>query len=283
MKEFDFYIVGTPIGNLGDISARAVETLRTVDFIAAEDTRNTLKLLNHFGIKKPMISYFEHNKRRRGEEIIALIKEGKTGALVSDGGHARNFRIRTGACAQLYDEGISVTAVPGPSAFTTALVLSGLDTSRFTFEGFLSTTKKNRLARLEKLKDIDSTLIFYEGPTKVCTTLADLLNILGDRRCAVVRELTKLYEQVRRSTISDQLEYFEQNEPRGEFVIIVEGQSTALQQPQFWEKLSIFDHVEHYIKTGETKKEAIKHTAADRGVPKSLIYNAVMKKENQDR
>ena len=142
MKEFEFYIVGTPIGNLGDMSPRAVETLRKVDFIAAEDTRNTLKLLNHFGIKKPMISYFEHNKRRRGEEIVALIREGKAGALVSDAGMPAISDPGQELVMQLYDEGISITAVPGPSAFTTALVLSGLDTSRFTFEGFLSTTKK---------------------------------------------------------------------------------------------------------------------------------------------
>lgn len=282
MREFDFYIVGTPIGNLGDMSPRAVETLRKVDFIAAEDTRNTLKLLNHFGIKKPMISYFEHNKRRRGEEIVALIREGKAGALVSDAGMPAISDPGQELVMQLYDEGISITAVPGPSAFTTALVLSGLDTSRFTFEGFLSTTKKNRLDRLKKLKNVDSTLIFYEGPTKVCGTLSDLLNAFGDRRCAVVRELTKLYEQVRRSTISEQLKYFEQNEPRGEFVIVVEGQSKSLQQPQFWEKLSIFDHVEYYVKTGETKKDAIKHAAADRNVPKSEVYNAVMRKDNQE-
>ena len=219
MREFDFYIVGTPIGNLGDMSPRAVETLRKVDFIAAEDTRNTFKLLNHFGIKKPMISYFEHNKRRRGEEIVALIREGKAGALVSDAGMPAISDPGQELVMQLYDEGISITAVPGPSAFTTALVLSGLDTSRFTFEGFLSTTKKNRLDRLKKLKNV---------------------------------------------------------------VIVVEGQSKALQQPQFWEKLSIFDHVEYYVKTGETKKDAIKHAAADRNVPKSEVYNAVMRKDNQE-
>lgn len=278
MREFDFYIVGTPIGNLSDMSPRAVETLRQVDFIAAEDTRNTLKLLNHFDIKKPMISYFEHNKRRRGEEIIGLLSEGKTGALVSDAGMPAISDPGQELVMQLYDAGFTVTAVPGPSAFTTALVLSGLDTSRFTFEGFLSTTKKNRLERLERLKGIDSTLIFYEGPTKVRGTLRDLLAAFGDRRCAVVRELTKVYEQVLRGRISEHVAYFETTDPRGEFVIVVEGMTDEYTGQSFWEKLSIPDHVEYYIKTGESKKDAIKLAACDRNVPKSEIYNAVMKK-----
>ena len=279
MRKFDFYIVGTPIGNLDDISPRALNTLREVDFIAAEDTRNTLKLLNHFGIKKPMISYFEHNKRRRGEEIISLLHEGKTGALVSDAGMPAISDPGQELVIQLYDAGFTVTAVPGPSAFTTALVLSGLDTSRFTFEGFLSTTKKNRLARLEKLKSVDSTLIFYEGPTKVKGTLSDLLEAFGDRRASVVRELTKVYEEVLRGTLSEHIAHFEQTEPRGEFVIVVEGSREVSGNDKFWAKLSISDHVGYYINTGESKKDAIKLAAADRGMSKSEVYNAVMKKE----
>lgn len=280
MKEFDFYIVGTPIGNLGDMSPRAVDTLRAVDFIAAEDTRNTLKLLNHFGIKKPMISYFEHNKRRRGEEIISLLKEGKKGALVSDAGMPAISDPGQELVIQLYDAGFTVSAAPGPTAFSTALVLSGLDTSRFTFEGFLSTTKKNRRERLERLKNIDSTLIFYEGPTKVRGTLSDLLDAFGDRRASVVRELTKVYEEVLRGTLSEHIAHFENTEPRGEFVIVVEGRRDDCHEPQFWEKLSILDHVEYYIKTGESKKDAIKLVSSDRGLPKSEVYNAVMKKDD---
>lgn len=279
MRNFDFYVVGTPIGNLGDISQRALETLRNVDFIAAEDTRNTLKLLNHFDIKKPMISYFEHNKRRRGEEIISLLKEGKTGALVTDAGMPAISDPGQELISQLYDAGFSVTAVPGPSAFTTALVLSGLDTSRFMFEGFLSTTKKNRQARLEILRDQTCTLIFYEGPTKIRATLDDLYAAFGDRRAAVVRELTKMYEQVLRASLSEHIQYFKENEPRGEFVIVVEGRPDVPADDEFWQKLSICDHVDYYIKTGLSKKEAVKLAAQDRKIPKSRVYNEVMKKD----
>lgn len=277
MREFDFYLVGTPIGNLGDMSPRAVQTLESVDFIAAEDTRNTLQLLNHLGIKKPLVSYFEHNKRQRGEEIVALLREGKRGALVTDAGMPAVSDPGADLVAQLYEAGFSVTAVPGPTAFSTALVLSGLDTSRFTFEGFLSTTRKNRAERLEKLKNADSTLIFHEGPTKLRGTLADLREAFGDRRAAVARELTKLYEQVERGTLSELIAYFDENEPRGEFVIVVEG-ATEQAEEHFWDKLSVADHVDYYEKTGLDRKAAIKQTAADRAVPKSEIYNQVMKK-----
>ena len=277
MREFDFYLVGTPIGNLGDMSPRAVQTLESVDFIAAEDTRNTLQLLNHLGIKKPLISYFEHNKRQRGEEIVALLREGKRGALVTDAGMPAVSDPGADLVAQLYEAGFSVTAVPGPTAFSTALVLSGLDTSRFTFEGFLSTTRKNRAERLEKLKNADSTLIFHEGPAKLRGTLSDLREAFGDRRAAVARELTKLYEQVERGTLSELIAYFDENEPRGEFVIVVEGTAEQAEE-HFWDKLSVADHVDYYEKTGLDRKAAIKQTAADRGVPKSEIYNQVMKK-----
>ncbi len=278
MREFDFYLVGTPIGNLGDISSRAIEILSAVDFVAAEDTRNTLKLLNHFEIKKPLISYFEHNKKRRGEEIIALLKEGKRGALVTDAGMPAISDPGEDLVRMLYDEGFSVTAVPGPTAFSTALVLSGLDTSRFSFEGFLSTAKKNRREHLESLKGYRNTLIFYEGPTKVKGTLVDLKEILGDRRCAVVRELTKLYEEVLRGTLSDMIAHFNETDPKGEFVIVVEGENEQNREEQFWEKLSIPDHVEYYINTGNDKKTAIRLCANDRGLPKSEVYNLVMKK-----
>ncbi len=278
MKKFDFYIVGTPIGNLSDFSPRAVQTLADVDFIAAEDTRNTLKLLNHFNIKKPMISYFEHNRKKRGEEIMSLLREGKTGALVSDAGMPAISDPGQDLVELLYENGFSVTTVPGPTAFTTALVLSGLDTSRFSFEGFLSTTKKNRLEHLNSIKNCKNTLIFYEGPTKVKGTLKDLVEILGDRKCAVARELTKLYEQVLRGSISDMISHFEDNEPKGEFVIVVEG-ATQQSDEHFWDKLSLADHVSYYINTGENKKDAIKLVAADRGMPKSEVYSAVMRKD----
>jgi len=278
MREFDFYIVGTPIGNLGDMSSRAIETLRMVDFIAAEDTRNTLKLLNKFDIKKPLISYFEHNKRQRGEEILKLLKSGKRGALVSDAGMPAISDPGEMLISQLYEAGFTVTAVPGPTAFSTALVLSGLNTSRFSFEGFLSTTKKNRKEHLESIKNVRSTLIFYEGPTKLCTTLSDLITVLGDRQAAVVRELTKLYEDVLRGQLSELLAHFQEQTPRGEFVIVVEGAKEPEIKEQFWEKLSLEDHVLHYVNTGESKKEAIRLVALDRKMQKSEVYNAVMKK-----
>lgn len=278
MKDIHLYIVGTPIGNLGDMSPRALEILDSVDFIAAEDTRNTLKLLNHFGIKKPLISYFEHNKRQRGEEILSLVREGKVGALVSDAGMPAISDPGQMLVEQMYEAGFNVSAVPGPTAFSTALVLSGLDTSRFSFEGFLSTTKKNRMEHLESVKYTRNTLIFYEGPTKLRATLTDLLGALGDRRCAVVRELTKIYEEVLRGTLSELIAHFEQNEPRGEFVVVVEGAKDDSDKPQFWDKLSIEDHVLYYMNTGESKKDAIRLVANDRGVPKNEIYNLVMKK-----
>lgn len=278
MREFDFYIVGTPIGNLDDLSPRAIETLKTVDFIAAEDTRNTLKLLNRFDIKKPLISYFEHNKRQRGEEIIKLMKEGKKGALVSDAGMPAVSDPGQMLVSQLYEAGFSVTTVPGPTAFVSALILSGLDTTRFSFEGFLSTTKKNKLEHLESVKYSKNTLIFYEGPTKLKGTLADIKNVLGDRKAAVIRELTKLYEESIRGTLSELIAHFEEVEPRGEFVIVVEGDKNNAEKPTFWQKLSVLDHVNYYINTGETKKDAIRLVATDRGVSKSEIYNQVMKK-----
>lgn len=278
MNKIDFYIVGTPIGNLGDMSPRAIDTLREVDFIAAEDTRNTLKLLNRFEIKKPMVSYFEHNKRKRGEEIVALLKTGKTGALVSDAGMPAISDPGADLVSLLYEEGFNVSVVPGPSAFSAALVLSGLDTSRFSFEGFLSTTKKNRREHLDSLKTARNTLIFYEGPTKLRGTLCDLLDTFGDRNAAVARELTKIYEQVLRGTLSELISHFETTDPRGEFVIIVEGAKELPEEEKFWSKLSVEDHVAYYVGTGETKKDAVRLVANDRGVPKNEIYNLVMKK-----
>lgn len=278
MREFDFYLVGTPIGNLGDMSSRAVEILEYVDFIAAEDTRNTLKLLNYLGIKKPLISYFEHNKRQRGEEIMALMREGKRGALVTDAGMPAISDPGEDLVKQLYENGFTVTAVPGPTAFSTALVLSGLDTSRFSFEGFVSTAKKNRREHLESIKNYPNTLIFYEGPTKLRGTLSDLYEHFGDRKCAVVRELTKLYEEVVRGTLLEVMEHFEQTDPRGEFVIVVEGQKNSCDDEKFWARLSVADHVEYYLNTGLDKKSAIKQTAIDRDIPKSEVYNLVMKK-----
>ncbi len=278
MREPVLYLVGTPIGNLGDISPRCREVLAAVDFIAAEDTRNTLKLLNYLGIKKPLISYFEHNKRERGLEILDRIRQGKTCALVTDAGMPGISDPGEDLVCLLTQEGYEVSVVPGPCALISALVLSGLPTGRFSFQGFLSTAKKNRREHLEGVQYAKETLIFYEAPQKLRNTLSDLLTHLGDRRVALCRELTKLHETVQRGTLTQMIEHYQQNDPRGEYVIVVEGATQSKQEEAFWHKLSAVAHVEYYIETGLTKKEAIKAAATDRGVPKNEIYNEVMKK-----
>ena len=278
MNEPVLYLVGTPIGNLGDFSPRCIEILQSVDFIAAEDTRNTLKLLNHFGIKKPLMSYFEHNKRERGLEILARIREGKTCALVSDAGMPGISDPGEDLVKLMYEEGYTVSVVPGPSALIAALVLSGLPTGRFSFQGFLSTNKKNRKEHLEGVRYAKETLIFYEAPQKLRGTLQDLLETFGDRRIALCRELTKLHETVQRGSIQEMIAFYEQNDPRGEYVIVLEGATEEAPQEHFWEKLSPAAHVDYYIQTGMSKKDAIKAVATDRGVPKNEVYNEVMKK-----
>lgn len=278
MSEPVLYLVGTPIGNLGDISPRCREILATVDFIAAEDTRNTLKLLNYLQIKKPLISYFEHNKRERGMEILSRIREGKTCALVTDAGMPGISDPGEDLVKLLAEEGYTVSVVPGPCALISALVLSGLPTGRFSFQGFLSTAKKNRREHLEGLKYQKDTLIFYEAPQKLRNTLDDLLAAFGDRRVALCRELTKLHETVQRGTLQEMVDHYSQNDPRGEYVIVLEGATEEPQEQAFWQKLSLAAHVDYYVETGMTKKDAIKAAATDRGMTKSEVYNAVMKK-----
>lgn len=276
MSEPVLYLVGTPIGNLGDISPRCREILAGVDFIAAEDTRNTLKLLNYLEIKKPLISYFEHNKRERGMEILQRIKEGKTCALVTDAGMPGISDPGEDLVKLLAEEGYTVSVVPGPCALISALVLSGLPTGRFSFQGFLSTAKKNRREHLEGVRYAKETLIFYEAPQKLRNTLDDLLAALGDRRVALCRELTKLHETVQRGTLTEMIAFYQQNDPRGEYVIVVEGSAEEKPVEAFWQNLSVAAHVDHYVQTGMTKKDAIKAVAADRGVAKNEIYQQVM-------
>ena len=278
MSEPVLYLVGTPIGNLGDISPRCREILASVDFIAAEDTRNTLKLLNHLEIKKPLISYFEHNKRERGLEILNRIREGKTCALVTDAGMPGISDPGEDLVKLLAEEGYTVSVVPGPCALIGALVLSGLPTGRFSFHGFLSTAKKSRREHLEGVKYTPETLIFYEAPQKLRNTLQDFLEAFGDRRCALCRELTKLHETVQRGTLSEMIAFYEQNDPRGEYVIVLEGAAEEKPQEVFWQKLSVSAHVDYYVQTGMTKKDAVKAVAVDRGVAKNEVYNEVMKK-----
>lgn len=217
------YVVGTPIGNLSDFSPRAVETLKSVDFIAAEDTRVTLKLLTHFGIQKPLISYHEHNIRERGEYILERIENGESCAVVTDAGMPCISDPGEDLVRLCAERGVEVKVVPSPTAAMSALAISGLPTSRFSFEGFLSVTKKQRQAHLNEIKNFRRTLIFYEAPHKLLFTLQDLYEQLGDRRIALCRELTKIHEEVLRGTISEMIEYYRGKSPKGEYVLVVDG------------------------------------------------------------
>ena len=225
------YVVGTPIGNLGDMTPRALETLRAVDFIAAEDTRVTLKLLNKFEIKKPMESYHEHNLRERGEYLISRILSGENCAVVSDAGMPCISDPGEDLVRLAAEAGIEVRVVPLANAAISALCVSGLSTSRFCFEGFLSTNRKNRFVHLESLKNDGHTLIFYEAPHKLLATLQDMLLVWGDRRISVVKELTKIHETVRRTTLSEAVAYYTENPPRGEYVLVIEGKQPEMETP----------------------------------------------------
>lgn len=267
------YLCATPIGNLGDVSARCLEVFKSVDMIAAEDTRRTVQLLNHFGISKPLTSYHEHNKREKGEYIAGLIEDGKNVALVSDAGTPAISDPGEDLVRLCAEKGLLVTAIPGPVAGVNALILSGLSTSRFAFEGFLSVNKRHRREHLQSVKDDIHTLIFYEAPHKLIYTLSDMRDVFGgERRIALVRELTKLHEEVVRTTLDGAVKLYEEKSPRGEYVIIVEGAKTPEQKPQWWEEMSVSEHVERYIEEGMPQKEAIKKVAADRNVPKREVY-----------
>jgi len=266
------YIVGTPIGNLGDISERALATLKECDFIAAEDTRVTLKLLNHFDIKKPLVSYHEHNKRERGAMVADRILKGETCALVSDAGMPCISDPGTELVNTCIERGVPVLAVPGPSAVITALAVSGLNVSRFTFEGFLSVNKSSRKKHLEEIKGEKRTMVFYEAPHKLPRTLKDLYETLGDRRIALVKELTKIYEQVERTTLAAAAEKYSQQKPKGEFVLIIEGREELKSET---EPLSAEDAAElarQYIEEGLSPTEAAKKAAKESGHKKNDIY-----------
>lgn len=272
------YLCATPIGNLGDISERCLEILNTVDLIAAEDTRRTLQLLNHFGISKPLTSYHEHNKHEKGEYIIRMLLEGKNIAQVSDAGTPAISDPGEDLVRLCIENNITVTSVPGPVAAINALILSGLPAARYAFEGFLSVNKRHRNERLESVKNDPRTLIFYEAPHKLRNTLSDMLKYFGsERHIAIARELTKIHEEVLRFKLGEAVKYYETTNPRGEYVLVVEGASESVDNDieAWWEKLSIREHVESYIKddSKEAVKEAIKKAAADRGVPRREIYN----------
>ena len=270
------YLVSTPIGNLADLSERAKKVLAGVDFVAAEDTRNSAKLLAIFGIKKPMVSYYEHNKRERGEEICARISAGESCALVTDAGMPGISDPGEDIVKLCAERGIPVTAVPGPCAAMTALTLSGLFTGRFAFEGFLSTNKGERRDRLAELKCDTRTLIFYEAPHKLKATLSDLYTAFGERKISLCRELTKLNEEIYRTTLSDAIALYSEREPRGEYVLIVEGASSEqVRAEAFWSEMSIEAHVAYYTGEGKSKMDAIKACAKDRGIAKNEVYKVV--------
>ena len=272
------YLVATPIGNLADLSERAIKVLSEVDFIAAEDTRNTGHLLSYLHIQKPLVSYHEHNKRERGEQICDRLAAGESCALVTDAGTPAISDPGEDLVALCAARGIAVTSIPGCCAGITALTLSGLPTGRFTFEGFLSVNKADRKRHLESLKREPRTMILHEAPHKLKTTLADLREALGDdRRISLCRELTKLNEEVLRLTLAEAVAYYEENAPRGEYVLVVEGAregSTASET--FWADMTVPDHVAYYVEKGMTKKDAIKAAAKDRGVPKNEVYQQVL-------
>lgn len=267
------YLCATPIGNLGDISIRCLDTLKQADLIAAEDTRRTLQLLNHFEISKPLTSYHEHNKHEKGGYIISLLKDGKNVVLVSDAGTPAISDPGEDLVNLCIENNIEVTSIPGPVAGINALILSGLSTRRFAFEGFLSVNKRHRYEHLDSIKNDTHTLIFYEAPHKLKNTLNDMQKVLGgERKIALVRELTKIHEEVKRCTIDEAVEYYGDNNPRGEYVIIVEGAAEKTEEND-WENISVCEHVDKYISEGMSSKDAIKKTAQDRGMAKRDVYS----------
>ena len=269
------YVVGTPIGNLSDFSERAKETLASVDFIAAEDTRVTTKLLNKFEIKKPLISYYEHNRRERGEIIVKRILEGENCAIVTDAGMPCISDPGQDLVYLCHQNNIQVESVPGPTAFATALAISGMESGRFTFEGFLSTNKPSRKEHLDELRDETRTMIFYEAPHKLKATLKDMQKAFGDREIAIVKELTKIHETVLRTTLNGACEYFETQDPRGEYVLILAGaEKQKEKQPVTLEQAVLI--AKDLVSKGISVNEAAKAVAADTGIKKSLIYKELL-------
>ena len=269
------YLCATPIGNLEDITYRVVRTLKEVDLIAAEDTRNSIKILNHFDIKTPMTSYHEHNKIEKAEYLVEQMAAGKNVALITDAGTPGISDPGEELVKMCYRDGIEVTSLPGAAACINALAISGLSTRRFSFEAFLPTDKKEREAVLEELKNDTRTLVIYEAPHHLIKTLEALFEALGNRDTAICRELTTIHESVFKGSLESALSFFRENEPRGEFVIVIEGRDRRdiqKEEQEKWADVDVKDHIEMYISKGMTKKEAIKQVALDRGVSKREIY-----------
>lgn len=275
------YLVPTPIGNLGDISRRMADTLAQVDFIAAEDTRVTIKLLNHLGLKKPMVSYYRHNEGPSGDAVLARILAGESCALVTDAGTPAVSDPGEELVALCAAHAVPVISVPGPCALVTALAVSGLPTGRFTFEGFLAMNKKNRRAHLEELAGEQRTMIFYEAPHKLPATLCDLRDAFGpDRRVALCRELTKLHEEVRRTTLGQAADWYAQNPPKGEFVLVVEGCAPPVEEkPSLEEGL---ERVEAYRADGLSLRDAVRRAAAEAGLSRNELYQLAVSRQSHE-
>ncbi len=269
------YICPTPIGNLGDITIRALNILKSVDLIAAEDTRHTLKLLNHFEIQKPLISYHEHNKRTKGEVLVNKLLEGENIALVSDAGMPGISDPGADMIKLCIEEGIAFEVLPGATASILALVASGLDTTKFTFEGFLDRDKKKRKERLQRIRREDRTLVFYEAPHRITSTLEDILNIFGNRKAVIGRELTKRYEEFIRGNITELIDHLNMNPPKGEIVLLCEGASLeeeALEEQNKLEQMTIKEHIILLMENGADKKSAIREVAKLRNISKRDVY-----------
>jgi len=280
-KPGTLYLVATPIGNLEDITLRALRVLKEVDMIAAEDTRQTIKLLNHYEIKNTLVSYHEHNKNEKGKTLIEELLAGKNIALVSDAGCPGISDPGEDLVRLAVEHGIPLTMIPGPAAAITGLVLSGLPGGRFSFEGFLPMNKRMRSDRLKSIKEDTRTLVFYEAPHKLIHTLRDLKDAFGNRRITLARELTKKFEEIIRTTLDEAIEKYENESPKGEFVLILEGaDQRRLEENRIssWLGISLKEHVKRYTDIGLDKKEAMKRVAEDRGLSKRDVYNGLLEK-----
>ena len=275
------YLCATPIGNLGDMTPRVIETLKEVDIIAAEDTRNSIKLLNHFEIKTSMTSYHEYNKVEKADYLVEQLMQDKNVALITDAGTPAISDPGEVLVQKCIQAGITVTSLPGAAACITALTLSGLSTRRFCFEGFLPSDKKEKTEILEELKEESRTIILYEAPHHLVRTLKELQETMGNRKVTLCRELTKKFETILPTTLEDALTLYEQEEPRGEYVLVIEGKSRQEkkeEERQAWQAMSIEEHMAYYEKEGMDKKSAMKQVAKDRGVTKREIYQYFLKK-----
>ena len=273
------YLCATPIGNLEDMTYRVVRTLQEVDLIAAEDTRNSIKLLNHFEIKTPMTSYHEYNKIEKGKKLVEKLQNGTNIALITDAGTPGISDPGEELVKMCYDAGIEVTSLPGAAACITALTLSGLSTRRFVFEAFLPTDKKEKQAIFKELENETRTIVMYEAPHRLVKTLQELLDNLGNRRVTVCRELTKKHETAFVTTLKEAIRYYEINEPKGECVLVMEGRSREeirKEEVSKWEEMSIEEHMEYYMRQGIDKKEAMKLVAKDRGIGKRDVYQQLL-------